>query len=116
MNQPSGNPFQPGFGAKPEPTSDTKPNPAFSPAAVADPSVAIEIVTIKELRRDLDIQLQKLKGMKLTHERLLSTTKIQEAVMWLGMSLKEINDTRPYPSSYDPSTTKIEPTADGLKL
>ena len=37
--------------------------------------------------------------------------------MWLGMDLKRINDTNPYPSSKDPSTgTKIEPNADNLKL
>lgn len=37
--------------------------------------------------------------------------------MWLGMDLKRLNDTNPYPSSKDSSTgDKIEPTADGLKL
>ena len=37
--------------------------------------------------------------------------------MWLGMDLKRIHDTNPYPSSKDPSTgTKIDPTADNLKL
>lgn len=44
-------------------------------------------------------------------------TKLQEAVMWLGMDLKRLGTPNPYPSSKDPSTgTKIEPTADGLKL
>lgn len=74
------------------------------------------IIADKELRRDLDTQLQKLKGLPASRERALSITKIQEAIMWLGMDLKRLNDTRPYPSSYDPSTTKVEPTADGLKL
>lgn len=42
--------------------------------------------------------------------------------MWLGMDLKAINDENPgaienpYPNSKDPSNTKIDPTADGLKL
>lgn len=37
--------------------------------------------------------------------------------MWLGMHLKELGETNPYPSSKDPSTgTRIEPTADRLKL
>ena len=43
--------------------------------------------------------------------------------MWLGMDLKRINEANPgsgvgnpYPNSKDPSNTKIEPTADGLKL
>ena len=44
-------------------------------------------------------------------------TKLQEAVMWLGMDLKRIGETNPYPNSKDPSTgTKIDPTADNLKF
>lgn len=74
------------------------------------------IVADKELRRDLDAQLQKLKDLPGSRERSLSITKLQECIMWLGMDLKRLNDTRPYPSSYDPSNTKVEPTADGLKL
>ncbi|MBO7692992.1 MAG: hypothetical protein J6Y28_09810 [Acholeplasmatales bacterium] len=43
--------------------------------------------------------------------------KLQEAVMWLGMDLKRLNQPNPYPSSKDPSTgTTIEPTVDNLKL
>lgn len=75
-----------------------------------------QVIADKELRRDLDAQLQKLKALPPSRERSLSITKIQEAIMWLGMDLKRLNDTRPYPSSYDPSSTKVEPTADGLKL
>lgn len=74
------------------------------------------IIADKELRRDLDAQLQKLKSLKASREHSLAVTKLQEAIMWLGMSLKSLNDTRPYPSSYDPTNTKVEPTADGLKL
>ena len=44
-------------------------------------------------------------------------TKLQEAVMWLGMDLKRIGDVNPYPNSKDPSTgNKIDPTADNLKF
>lgn len=86
--------------------------PPIDPAAITDAG----IIADKELRRDLDAQLQKLKALPPSRERSLSITKIQEAIMWLGMDLKRLNDTRPYPSSYDPSTTKVEPTADGLKL
>ncbi len=74
------------------------------------------IVSDKELRRDLDAQLQKLKSLQGSREHNLAITKLQECIMWLGMSLKSLNDTRPYPSSYDPTNTKVEPTADGLKL
>jgi hypothetical protein len=74
------------------------------------------IVSDKELRRDLDAQLQKLKSLPSSREHSLAITKLQECIMWLGMNLKQLNDTRPYPSSYDPTNTKVEPTADGLKL
>lgn len=81
-----------------------------------------EIIANKELRRDLDAQLQKLKTLPSSRERSLARTKIEEAVMWLGMDLKRINEANPgaaenpYPNSKDPTNTKIEPTADGLKL
>lgn len=81
-----------------------------------------EIIADKELRRDLDSQIQKLKLLPGSRERALAITKTQEAVMWLGMDLKRINEENPgvldnpYPNSKDPSNTKIEPTADGLKL
>ena len=32
------------------------------------------------------------------------------------MDLKRLNEANPYPNSKDPTNTKIEPTADGLKL
>jgi hypothetical protein len=85
-------------------------------------AIAAEIIADKELRRDVDAQIQKLKGLPATRERALAITKLQEAVMWLGMDLKRINEAHPgvqenpYPSSKDPSTLKIEPTAEGLKL
>jgi len=80
-----------------------------------------EIIADKELRRDLDEQIQKVKALPPSRERSLSITKLQEAVMWIGMDLKRINDANggaenPYPNSKDPSNTKIDPTADGVKL
>lgn len=133
-----------------------------------------EIIANKELRRDLDAQLQKLKSLPSSRERAITITKLQEAIMWLGMDLKRlhaqqpqptttktlrdlaeeayqrygsvtefknfrgdqmpnfadlppniiraweaavsVDNGRPYPSSYDPSTSKVEPTAEGLKL
>lgn len=81
-----------------------------------------EIIADKELRRDLDAQIQKVKSLPPSRERSLTVTKLQEAVMWLGMDLKRINEAEPgkmpnpYPNSKDPGNTKIEPTADGLKL
>lgn len=51
-----------------------------------------------------------------SRERAIAITKVQEAIMWLGMDLKAQNEPDPYPSSKDPSSPVIEPTADGLKL
>ena len=76
-----------------------------------------EIVANKQLRKDLDEKIQEVKNLPPSRERSICITKLHEAVMWLGMDLKRLNDANPYPSSKDPSTgDKIEPTADGLKL
>jgi hypothetical protein len=94
------------------------------------------IILDKELRRDIDGIIDRLKiatgerntptiptdTQRRSRERSIAITKLQEAVMWLGMDLKAINEEspgsceNPYPNSKDPSNTKIEPTADGLKL
>lgn len=85
-------------------------------------NIEAEIIANKELRRDIDVQIQKVKGLPGSRERSITVTKLQEAVMWLGMDLKRINDAapgaiaNPYPNSKDPSNTKIDATADGLKL
>ena len=76
-----------------------------------------EVVANKQLRKDLDEKIQEVKSLPSSRERSLAITKLQEAVMWLGMDVKRLNEPNPYPSSKDPSTgAKIEPTADGLKL
>ena len=76
-----------------------------------------EIPAIKQLRKDGDELIQRVKQLEPCREVSLVITKLQEAVMWLGMDLKRLNDVNPYPSSKDPSTgIKIEPTADGLEL
>jgi hypothetical protein len=81
-----------------------------------------QIIALKELRRDTDGIIQRIKSLPGSAERTLAVRKLQEGVMWLGMDLKRINETNPgavanpYPNSKDPSNTKIDPTADGLKL
>lgn len=94
------------------------------------------ITATKQFRKDLDEILQALKsvtlrprdlsqsevGIRGSRERSLAITKIQEAIMWLGMDLKAIDEENlgsapnPYPESYNPQSQKIEKTADGLKL
>jgi len=75
-----------------------------------------EIIKDKELRRDLDEPLQRLKALPPSRERALSITKLQEAVMWLGMDLKRLDEANPYPNSRNPANTIVDRTADGLKL
>lgn len=71
----------------------------------------------KNWRVALDKTLQEIKVSTKSRERSLVITKIQEAIMWLGMDLKELGTTpNPYPNSYDSSNTIIDKTADGLKL
>jgi hypothetical protein len=87
----------------------------------------------KQFRKDLDGVLQRLKisshptnshqCARASRERSIAVTKLQEAIMWLGMDLKAINEespsdatVNPYPQSYNPESPVIEPTADGLKL
>lgn len=76
-----------------------------------------EVIENKRLRKEIDEKIQQVKNLPPSRERSLAITKLQEAVMWLGMDLKRLGEKNPYPSSKDPKTgTKIEPTADGLKL
>jgi len=84
---------------------------------ITEPS---EIVQIKGLRKGIDNMLQEVKKCAdrfPSREKSLSVTKLQEGIMWLGMDLKRLNTPNPYPSSKVPETeSKIEPTADDLKL
>lgn len=76
-----------------------------------------EIPAIKQLRKDTDDIIQRVRELEPCRETSLVITKLQEAVMWLGMDLKRISATNPYPNSKDPSTgTKIDTTADNLKF
>lgn len=76
-----------------------------------------EVMFNKDMRKQIDEILQMVKAAPASRERSLAITKLQEGIMWLGMDLKRLNEPNPYPSSKDPSTgSKIEPTADGLKM
>lgn len=79
-------------------------------------SLAENIKANKQLRKNLDKELQILKSLGSSPPRSISITKLQEAIMWLGMDLKRLNEPNPYPDSYNPDNVKIAPTADGLKL
>ena len=75
-----------------------------------------EIIADKQLRKSIDAEIQQAKALPASRERSLAITKLQEAVMWLGMDLKRLNEPDPYPHSKDPGNTIIDQTADGLKL
>jgi hypothetical protein len=81
-----------------------------------------QIHWVKWVRKNADALIQGIKKLPGSAERTLALRKFQEGVMWLGMDLKRIGEENPglvenpYPNSKDPSNTKIDPTADGLKL
>lgn len=78
------------------------------------------IVETKQFRVDLDDVLQRVKGAeRKSRPRSIAITKIQEAIMWLGMDLKEQRGPgaeSPYPDGYNTSNHNIAPVADNLKL
>lgn len=75
-----------------------------------------EIIAVKQLRVLLDGNLQTVKALPPSRERSLTVTKVQEAIMWLGMDLKRLGSANPYPNSYKPENATVDPTADNLKL
>jgi len=88
----------------------------FTQDMTREQSLEKEIKANKQLRKDLDETLQNLKSCPSSRERSLSVTKLQEAIMWLGMDLKRINDTSPYKESYKPENVTIAPTEGGLNM
>ena len=75
-----------------------------------------EVPAIKQLRKDTDEIIQRVRKLESCRETSIVITKLQEAVMWLGMDLKRLNELDPYPESKNPASMRIEPTADNLKL
>ena len=76
----------------------------------------VEIKNTKQLRKDIDEVLQRVKNLEFRYETANAITKLQEATMWLGMNLKRRGELDPYPESRNPNSQRIEPTADGLKF
>ncbi|MEO1479682.1 MAG: hypothetical protein AAFV01_14005 [Bacteroidota bacterium] len=80
----------------------------------------------RSLRAQIDEALKLLKvpvSGRRSRERSLAITKLQEAIMWLGMDLKAQREEglntgpNPYPNSYDPqSAAPIASPADGLTM
>jgi len=94
----------------------TQGNPGNQPQSNAALPVEEQIKTVKGHRADLDAVLQRIRASGPSREVSLVVTKVQEAIMWLGMELKRLGNPTPYPTGYDRTSAKVEPTADGLKL
>ena len=62
-------------------------------------------VTIRDTVDNLNNSARK------SRSRSLAITKLEEASMWLGKDLQELNEPNPYPNSHDPKDPKIDPTA-----
>lgn len=76
-----------------------------------------EVQRIKQLRKDGDELIQRIRELPSSRENSIAITKLQEAVMWLGMELKRRNEINPYPNNKNPATGDcIEPTTDKLKM
>ena len=83
----------------------------------------VAITVAKQFRKDLDDQLQALKIFKDNCGRgeagrnaALAVTHLEDVIMRLGMTLKALGTENPYPNSYKPENTIVDPTADGLKM
>lgn len=77
---------------------------------------ADRIVFMKQMRVYLDAGLQKMKSTAPSRNLALAITELEYSIMRLGMELKDIGTPNPYPNSYKPENTIVEPTADGLKM
>lgn len=75
-----------------------------------------EVMFNKDMHKQIDEILQMIKAAPASRERSLAITKLQEGIMWLGMDLKRLGTENPYPESKDPTSLRIEPTADWLKM
>lgn len=93
------------------------------------------VMRAKEFRRDADALLQRMKEHResltleawredtepkdlgeVVAQHVISIRELEGAIMRQGMVLKNLVDGKPYPESYDPSSRRVEATADGLKL
>lgn len=77
-----------------------------------------KINATKHWRKELDVVLQQLRPpTDHSRERSEAITKIQSAIMWLGMDLEEMaGGVSCYEHGYDPSNAKVDLPADGVKL
>lgn len=51
------------------------------------------------------------KSLRTSRSRSLAIIKLEEASMWLGKDLQELNEEYPYPNSFDPKSKVIDPSS-----
>lgn len=73
-----------------------------------------EVIMSKQIRIDVDDIIRRVDNMEISRETNLVKTKLQEAIMWMGMNLKRLGTPNPYPNSRNTNNEKIDKTADGL--
>ena len=73
-----------------------------------------QIIISKQIRIDIDDILRRVDNMEVSRETSLVKTKLQEAIMWMGMNLKRLGNPNPYPNSRNTNNTKVDKTADNL--
>ena len=57
-----------------------------------DMNIQTEVSNTKQLRKDIDEVLQRVKSLDKSRETSLAITKLQEATMWLGMNIKRLGE------------------------
>ncbi len=73
-----------------------------------------EVIVSKQIRIDVDDIIRRVDNMNPSRETNIVKTKLQEAVMWMGMNLKRLGTPNPYPNSRNTNNEKVDKTADGL--
>lgn len=73
-----------------------------------------EIFVTKELRKDIDEIIQRVKSLNQNRETSLTITKLQEGAMWLDMNLKRLVNINSF--SEDSSIGNVKLSEDRTKL
>lgn len=66
-----------------------------------------EVSAIKQLRKDTDDIIQRVRELESCRETSLVITKLQGAVMWLDMDLKRLNKLNTYSESKNYNSMRI---------
>lgn len=87
----------------------------FVPCEMAGSAPAEKIAPVVETKAHRAVirdQVESLnKSSRRSRSRSLAITKLEEASMWLGKDLQELNEPTPYPTSHDPAVPGIDATA-----